>query len=179
MYTHIFADIDERLRSLRWLWRAVAGCCLLYGEVYATPTVNGVACWLPPGSTEWTFWRLLRAGMPLAIMRLGSEARRRFLDVLGHTDELHKRLVSRPHWYLMALGVDPACQGQGIGGELIQPVLARSDEEGPPCYLETQTERNVGFYRRRGFEVVSEEEVPGQRVKVWAMLREPAAYRAR
>jgi ribosomal protein S18 acetylase RimI-like enzyme len=83
--------------------------------------------------------------------------------------------MSRPHWYLMALGVDPPYQGQGIGGRLLQPALVRADEERIPCYLETQTERNVGFYQQRGFNVVSEGEVPGYSLRIWVMVREPQA----
>jgi ribosomal protein S18 acetylase RimI-like enzyme len=173
MYAEIIPDIAERVRSLRWLWRAVVKCCLLYGQVHTTPAVEGAACWLPPGSTNITFWRSLRAGMALAVMRFPREAQRRLLDIIGHTDELHKRLMGRPHWYLMALGVDPPFQGHGIGGRLLRPVLVRSDEDGLPCYLETQTERNVEFYQRRGFDVVSEGEVPGYSLRIWVMVREP------
>lgn len=54
------------------------------------------------------------------------------------------------------------------------PVLARADREGMPCYLETETEGNVAFYRKRGFQVVSAGLVPGQSLRIWTMLRAPA-----
>jgi hypothetical protein len=44
---------------------------------------------------------------------------------------------------------------------LLRPALARADAEGVPCYLETQNVRNVRFYRKQGFRVVSDGEVPG------------------
>jgi ribosomal protein S18 acetylase RimI-like enzyme len=79
----------------------------------------------------------------------------------------------RPHWYLWALGVDPPYQGQGVGGQLLQPVLAEADAAGLPCYLETETERNVAFYRKHGFDVATAGPDPRQGVMVWTMVREP------
>jgi ribosomal protein S18 acetylase RimI-like enzyme len=174
-YRRIVSDGAARSRSLRALFGAVVGYSLRYGNVYTTPAVEGAACWLAPGNTEITFWRMLRTGMGLqrAVARFPQESRQLLLDALGYLDEIHKRLMTRPHWYLWALGVEPTRQGQGIGGTLIQPTLARSDKEGAPCYLETQNERNVAFYQRWGFEVLAEEVVPGLEVRSWSMLREP------
>ena len=41
----------------------------------------------------------------------------------------------------------------------------------PDRALETQNVRNVRFYRKQGFRVVSEGEVPGHGLRVWTMLR--------
>lgn len=177
MYNYLFPDSDERARSLGWLWNGVVRYSLVYGEVYTTPEVTGVACWLPPGSTRPTIWRMVRAGLGLqrAIMKFDRQARRRVLHLLTYTDETHQRVMPRPHWYLWALGVEPASQGQGIGSRLIQPVLARADDTGLPCYLETETERNVAFYQKRGFEVAVEGAVADAGLTLWTMVREPGA----
>jgi hypothetical protein len=45
------------------------------------------------------------------------------------------------------------------------------DPDKESFYLETQTERNVAFYQKRGFEVVSDGVVPDHEVRIWAMLR--------
>ena len=79
----------------------------------------------------------------------------------------------KPHWHLSSVCVLPEKQGQGIGSRLIRPVLARADTTGTPCYLETQTEANVAFYRRRGFEVMRATPVLDSGLTVWTMLREP------
>jgi len=55
------------------------------------------------------------------------------------------------------LGVSPDCQGQGIGGMLLQSMLARADRTNMPCYLETTTTAAVRFYQRHGFEVVHQD----------------------
>ena len=174
-YSKLFPDLDVRIHSLRWLWEGVLKQCLVCGEAYTTPLVNGAAGWLSPGNVEATFWQMLRTGFALqrAVMRFEKNARNSFLEALDYLDGVHKDVMKRPHWYLWVLGVDPSCQGQGIGGKLIEPVLARSDDEGAPCYLEAMTEKNVAFYKKHGFEVASEGEVLGQQVRVWMMLREP------
>ncbi|MGD8475063.1 MAG: GNAT family N-acetyltransferase [Anaerolineae bacterium] len=173
-YSAIFPDGDERERSLRSLFGAVIGYSLVYGLIHTTPTVSGVACWLSPGNTEITLWRILRTGLGLqrAVARFKPQARKEFLETLAYMDEIHKREVPDPHWYLWALGVAPEHQGQGIGSRLIQPVLAQADRDGVPCHLETQTEGNVSFYQHRGFEIVSDGWVAEREIRVWMMLRE-------
>jgi ribosomal protein S18 acetylase RimI-like enzyme len=59
---------------------------------------------------------------------------------------------AQPYWYLEVVGVDPESRGIGIGTRLPH-LLALAKEVGQPCYLETMTERNVGWYREIGFEV--------------------------
>ena len=85
--------------------------------------------------------------------------------------KVHHR-VKVPHWYLMLLGADPAYQRQGAGTALLQPVLAMSDRDGVPAYLETQKPENVPWYHRFGFEVIEEIKVTGA-PQMWAMRREP------
>ncbi len=173
-YTAIFPDGEERAQALPSLFGAVVGYSLVYGEVHTTPEVEGVACWLSPGKTQVTLWRNLRTGLGLyrAVGRFNPQARRGFLAVLDYLDGLHKRATPGPHWYLWAVGVEPGRQGRGIGSRLIEPVLNRADEGGLPCYLETQTERNVRFYLKRGFEVVSDSVVTDQGIRIWTMLRD-------
>lgn len=58
-----------------------------------------------------------------------------------------------PHYYLGVIGVDPACQGHGIGGRLLQAFceLSVRDPTSGGVYLETATPTNVRFYERAGF----------------------------
>ena len=111
--------------------------------------------------------------MIAAPLRLGWAPFRRLMNVMTCIEPLHKRDVPAAHWYLMSLGVDPPRQGQGVGGRLIQPILARADAERLPCYLETMKERNLPFYRRHGFEVVVEDVIPKGGPRFWTMRRDP------
>ena len=175
IYTAVFPDEAERKLGLHRLFGGVVGYCLVYGKVYTTASVEGVACWLPPGNTEITFGRMLRAGLelPWALIRLKSAPRRRFQAVLAYMDRVHKEQVSGLHWHLWALGVEPGHQKRGIGGRLMQPVFDEADREGVPCYLETESPGNVAYYEKWGFQVVSDGVVPGPEIRVWTMLRPP------
>jgi ribosomal protein S18 acetylase RimI-like enzyme len=81
--------------------------------------------------------------------------------------------MERPHAYLWFLGVRRSAQGHGVGSRLLKVGTDRLDAAGQPAYLETQTERNVGLYRRHGFEVISEHRARPDAPPLWSMWREP------
>ena len=79
-----------------------------------------------------------------------------------------------PHdelWYLALLVVDPELQRSGVGGLLQQPMLRAADEAGHDCYLETQNSDNLPYYRRFGYEVVTELRPVRKGPPIWTMRR--------
>jgi len=76
---------------------------------------------------------------------------------------------AEPHWYLGTLGVDPSRQREGFGTALLRCWLEHVDSEREASYLETDTEENVQFYRRMGFEIAGDLDVFGARI--WRMWR--------
>ena len=175
MWSCVLPDADSREEALRPMWNALIGFSLVYGEVYTTPGGEGAVCWIAPGNTNTTLWKLIRTGMglPRSMMRLPKDARDRFFGMMRCLDGHHTELMKGAHWYLWALGVNPEAQGRGIGGALLRPTLDRADAEGVPCYLETQSERNVAFYRKREFDIVCEEREPVCSLPIWFMVRTP------
>ena len=175
VYTYIFPDPEERMRSLRRYFRAYLRFNLLVGEVYTTEDLHEVACWLSPENLLRSIWGMVRSGFATSrtLKYYDNETKKRLFSVVRYTEGIKKIVVKQPFWYLALLGVDPVCQRQGIGGQLLQPVLAKTDWEGLPVYLETDTEDNVRFYERQNFKVVNEGWVPGADFKIWAMARKP------
>ena len=74
------------------------------------------------------------------------------------------------HWHLGPIGVLPAHQGLGVGSILMDRFCKEVDACKANAYLETDSDRNVRFYEKFGFKVVSESEIFG--VKNRYMLRD-------
>jgi ribosomal protein S18 acetylase RimI-like enzyme len=140
-----------------------------HDELYTTPEVEGGAIWFPPGK-----WRL---GFLQQVRLIGDMARvatwRRLPGVLNGMNSVEKRHPQPAHYYLLAVGVDPAEQGRSIGTQLMAPVLERCDRDGVPAYLESSKERNLPLYERNGFKVTEEVTVPYGGPRIWLMWRDP------
>ncbi len=175
LYVRLIPKEPERVQCLTWLWEAVIHTSLVLGEVYTTPMLHGVACWLAPGQTDMNIWRALQSGLalPRAVMRFRPPTRKRMMDAVSQIDDARRTLMHGKYWYLWALGVEPGCQGQGIGRALLQPILTCADQGGLPCFLETETERNVTFYTKHGFHVAREENIEWLGQRIWMLRREP------
>jgi ribosomal protein S18 acetylase RimI-like enzyme len=173
LYKLVMPDEDRRANALTWLFERVVRYCILYGHTFTTPELEGIAGWLPPGRTNLTLGRIIRSGLHATPLKLGWNAYRRFDTYMAYADKLHARHAPRFHWYLWVIGVEPTCQGRGIGSRLLQPILDKADADGVLCYLETEGERNVRFYEKHGFKVAEQGRVPKLGVQVWAMRREP------
>ena len=74
------------------------------------------------------------------------------------------------HWHLGPVGVLPTHQGAGIGSMFMARFCKEVDICMAKAYLETDLDKNVRFYEKFGFKVVSESEIFG--VKNRYMLRD-------
>ncbi|MEN4010613.1 MAG: GNAT family N-acetyltransferase [Bellilinea sp.] len=174
MFTYILPNEQARSEKMPRFFRAILAYGLRYGEVYTTNNADGGAIWLGPGKTEFTLGRMLRTGILWTVpLILGWDALERFKHLDTHEYKAHKQSISGNYWYLLALGVDPSRKGQGIGGKLMQPILARADDQGLPCFLETLNEINLPIYAKYGFQVKVSGQVPQGGPKYWTMLRPP------
>ena len=171
LWQYVFPSAVKRARGLSCLTTPVVRYAQYHGQVHTTRSVSGLAAWLGPGNTTMTIGRMIRAGMAAVPWKISLTALRRLVIFQNYVDELHEHSVSGQHWYLVALGVEPACQGKGIGSRLIQPVLIQADADGLPCYLETLNAKNIRFYQKHGFGVVSESIMPSSGLRIWGLVR--------
>jgi GNAT superfamily N-acetyltransferase len=170
---YFYPDAATRREKIARGFRSLLRFGVLYGEVYATSSAfEGAAMWLYSRNSRRTLWRNIRSGNISALFPPAFRRNPRQRSYMGYAMAVHQRCAPYPHMYLQLLGVDPDRQGEGYSGRLLRPVFHRLDEEGLPCYLETQAEKNVAIYRHFGFKVVEEGIVPGSQVCSWAMLRE-------
>jgi ribosomal protein S18 acetylase RimI-like enzyme len=166
----VIPDSERRAALLPWLFRM--GFEVTEGEVWTTEEpVLGCARWLPPGRPPVRVGRALRAflAVPLRLR----EATSRFLAYGRAVESLRTRAVSGPHWYLAGIGVDPPEQRRGIGTALVARGIENAARDLVPCVLLTNTEDNLAFYRRQGFEVVLEDDTPSGGPHAWALVRNP------
>ncbi len=172
LMVYFVPDEEKRRRLLPILFRIVVHYCLRYGIIYTTSNLDGLVCCLPPGQTK-TIGRLARVSLSGIPVQLGLTGLRRFLHASTYTSAAHKQAAPGAHWYIWVVGIDPQRQGHGFGGQLLQAVQKRALAEGLPCYLDTQNSRNVPFYQQHSFRQVSETQISGSDVHVYAMLWEP------
>ena len=71
------------------------------------------------------------------------------------------------------IGVLPVHRRQGIATTLMEAGHAWADDLGLPVALDTETEENVAFYARRGYEVTARERSPDSGRELVAMRRRP------
>jgi ribosomal protein S18 acetylase RimI-like enzyme len=144
------------------------------GEVRCTDDVAAVAMWDRPGGhpkgQAWgdRVWEEGTAGFT-------PEEHARFAR-LGAEIASHK--VDVPTWYLGILATHPDWQRLGLASAILEPVLSMADADGLPAALLTATPENVAYYRRQGFTVHAETDVPalpGEAAgpHVWTLRREP------
>lgn len=177
-YAWMAGDAPERGQRMQDGWSGI----LRYGSAhlahtYTTDDRAGVAIWLPPGRRGPSLLDSLRQ-MPALARVAGWGRLRKVGDAMAALEEHRRRHVPSPHFYLSALGVEPARQGEGIGTALLEPVLEHCDRAGTPAYLETAVARNVLLYERLRFDVVEEIDLPGTDIHGWLMLRRPRVSRA-
>jgi ribosomal protein S18 acetylase RimI-like enzyme len=170
---YILPDAEDREDLLYWYYGSLVQYGLLCGDVYTTPAGAGVAVWLPYGDGDQSPEVLQRSGLLDAPDVLGMAAFERLVNLTGHLERVRKQRMPATHWYLPAIGVDPAHQGGGCGSALLRAALARADAEGLPCYLETFNPRNAPFYQRHGFLLVNEEVEPASGLPFWTFCRDP------
>ncbi len=175
-FGYLAGDAPERGERMRVGWEGLlrhASDGL--STTYTTHDLAGAALWHPPGYHGARFVAGLRMLPSLARLAGGYRRLRTISAAIEALEERRSHHAPEPHFYLSALGVDPARQGQSIGTALVRPVLERADIDRTPAYLETAVARNVLLYERLGFDVVEELTLPGTDIRGWLMLRPPSA----
>jgi GNAT superfamily N-acetyltransferase len=134
------------------------------GWIHRTEDGLGVMSLIPPGGGDHAQEiDLAVAGAMAAITPDSGERYARFWAWIEAC------LPGERHWLLDQLAVEPRAQGRGIGTALFRFAMTRSGDDSLPLFLETGVARNVTFYERFGFGVISEGDAPGGGPHVWFM----------
>jgi ribosomal protein S18 acetylase RimI-like enzyme len=177
LFVSLIPDKDKRA-NLRYSFEFyIRGSLYSGSEAYATSEqCEGIAIW--HASERKEPWDLIfHCGNPFLPLRCGFRFVWADMRANNLCKKLRDKLAPRPHMYLVALGVDPSHQAQGLASALIKPMLKRLDQSGTACVLETQNAKNVGMYRYFGFETVYQGIFPGSQSPLFMMIRNPALYK--
>ena len=142
----LYPGPDEYLKAFPDFLRAFGGTAFSSGTVWESDGCSAVAMWLPPAAQA--------DGERIVETVKGTVVSARQADCMLALEQMDAAHPTFPHWYLPWLGVDPAFQGQGLGGRLLSHCLEMVDADHLPAYLETPNPRTVRLYERHGFEVV-------------------------
>jgi GNAT superfamily N-acetyltransferase len=172
--THYLGHGPRRTLAYRMFFGDIVQSALPLGHVYAATAGNqllGVAVWEPPGVSGMSLRSRVNSALRALVVRaLYPRAAR---ELFGGFANLEANHPSVAHWYLMFVGIDAGFQGRGLGAKLLAPVLQQADGSRALCYLETPFRQTHAFYRRLGFEIVSESHPFRGAPPLWTMLRQP------
>ncbi len=166
------ADEAERKRIMPHFFKFVLSYGILYGSAYAVSSnFEGVAIWLPSQYAKMTPELMGKAGAEELYRQVGEDVIARVRPVDDFIQAKHEQLISTPHCYLAFIGIDPNYQGMGIASKLIKPMLEEFAQESLPCYLETNTEKNVAIYEHYGFRLLEKFNISLTDLTFYAMLK--------
>ena len=174
LFTYFVPDPRNRREKLTHLFEFVTRGGLTFGEVLTMgdrPT--STASLLPPDNIKWTLWQQISCGGIKLCLTLGLGVVHRMSSFHDFSTALQRRCLPERHYYLELLAVDPDAQGTGQGGSMLRAIQARLSAERMPLYLETENEKNVPFYAKRGFTILEATHVPKTSIPVWAMAWHP------
>ncbi len=129
--------------------------------------LSGVAMLYPPGTYPLPFFSEFHM-LVNAVLRKGFYGVGRWME---WKQSIQKRHPQDSHYYLESIGVDPSCQGIGVGSSILKNMIDLADQRQVNCYLETANPANLPLYERFGFKIIGEEKIIG--VPTWFMERSP------
>jgi ribosomal protein S18 acetylase RimI-like enzyme len=173
IFSSIIPDTNQRLKTLRYYFQHVIKYGLRYGEVYSSPNLECISVWLPPKNSSHTKWKAIKTGALILPVKVKWKYLALQNKIHKFSDNIHRKLVHYPHWYLSLIGVGPNHQGKGFGQQLLSTTINRIDLESKPIYLETNKEKNVEIFRYFGFRILQKVMVPGTKFFHWSLLRNP------
>ncbi|HVI98754.1 MAG TPA: GNAT family N-acetyltransferase [Sphingomonas sp.] len=162
----IFPDPVVRAARLPRLFRLLYKADGPVGIRWVTVGGEAATLWRSPGRAHTGTLAMLREAIPM-LHALGGAIGR----ALRVADAIEAHQPEGRYWYLHIAGCDPAHQGRGFGAAAVRAGLEQAHADDVPVYLETPLEKNIGFYRGLGFDLVGDWEVPNGGPRFWSMLR--------
>ncbi|TKB99153.1 GNAT family N-acetyltransferase [Pedobacter cryophilus] len=149
---YIVKQDQKRIARIRSLMDYSFEMCYHYGDVYLTNDKKGCALVLYPHKKESSLKSIL-LDVKLILRCIGIENIGKAMKRESAIKQLQPKI---PMYYLWFIGVDAKHQNNGIGSQLLEFVIADSEEKQLPVFLETSTLKNLPWYQKFGFKIYNE-----------------------
>lgn len=146
---YIVMQDRRRVERIRKLMEYSFDLCMEFGEIFLSEDRKACVLTLFPDRKKSTLATILM-DIKLVFSVIGVTRAKNALD---RDARIKKLYPSTNILYLWFIGVDPAFQGSGIGGSLLDSVVRHSNTLGRSIYLETSMVENLSWYQKHGFEL--------------------------
>ena len=170
-FRYLFPDINDRKKKLRQVMSFFLKCGLLHGEVIApSKNIEAVSIWYKSMNLTFGLNSLLKAGLINTIYNLNIKSFIRFKK-LGNAKRMNRDLLLHKECYILdMIGTDPSFEKKGYARLLIDSMLENIDKERMNCFMETSNIKNIKYYNKYGFIVLSTYNHDG--LESYCMIRE-------
>lgn len=160
---------DSDWKYFHCVLKAIYGKCVILST---DKSLNNLLVLFPPElKAVPTLSFLLKGGIRLC-SSFGLNLFFRSLSYEKNCQAVKSRFMTPRTWYCMCFVVSPKMQKQGLGSQLIKPVLNVFSEHKIPLYLETHKAVNVSIYTHLGFETVDITTIPTTNIIQSTMMKE-------
>jgi len=143
-----------------------------YGELYIPAgKQHGVSVWSKPIDVNLEANKN-KEKKSFIVNHMSRKSLETYNEIVGSMSENTSGLVDKEAWYLSIVGILPEFQGKGLGVELVNKVLQKTDRLQVQTFLETFTPRNMSFYKRLGYRVIDSFYEPTAQSEYWLMARD-------
>ena len=161
-FRYLFPDLNERKKKLGQIMRFFLKCGLLHGTVIApSKNIEGIAVWYKSGDLNFSSGSFLKAGIFGLFLSLNIRSFNRFKKLGDAKKRNRDRIPGKEYYFLDLIGIDPSFTGRGYAKMMIDSMLLQADNENMSCFLETSNIKNIDYYGRYGFDLLSKYEYDG------------------